>query len=718
MRLDDLLERLTEYAPDADTDLVTRAYFFAARAHDKQTRKSGEPYFIHPLAVAGLLTELGMDVDTLATALLHDTMEDCMVTREQIAGEFNETVAGLVEGVTKIGKLRFRSKEEAAAENFRKMLLAMSQDIRVLLVKLADRLHNMRTLEHMRDDKRRRIAEETFEIYIPLAGRLGIHSMRVELENLCFRYLYPERYEELTEKLAQTAADRDAYIGRVVSELERQLAEMNIEGQVSGRVKHLWSIYRKMVEQHLEFEQVHDLLAFRVLVDDIGHCYGVLGQIHGLYRPVQGRIKDYIAMPKQNGYQSLHTTVIGPEAQRIEIQIRTHRMHAIAESGIAAHWQYKEGHLAVRPEEVAEVARLREVFEAAREVEDAEEFMEAVKIDLFTEDVYIFTPAGDVKAFPVGAVALDFAYAVHTQVGHRCVGAKVNGKMVGLRYELQSGDTVEILTGSDQHPRQDWLNIVKTGRALRAIRRYLRQQERETGVRMGRDMLEQALKKRSSSLNRVHRSGDLKRVLKERSYRDLDAMLLDLSRGHETTTQIARALLPDSPEPEPAEKEEPQNALARFIQKFRRTAESPVTVGGEGDVLVTFAGCCTPLPREPIVGYVTRGRGIAIHRSSCPQVLNLEPERRLSVEWSATAGGRHLSGIRVICVNQPGLLANITQTCSDAGINIARAEARGLGDDKAECTFDVGVGSVDELNKLIRRISRINGVIAVDRLHN
>ena len=715
MRLDDLLQDLTCYAPDADTDLVTRAYLFAARAHDKQTRKSGEPYFIHPLAVAGILAGLHMDVDTLATALLHDTMEDCMVTRGQIAEEFNETVAALVEGVTKIGKLRFRSSQEAAAENFRKMLLAMSQDIRVLLVKLADRLHNMRTLEHMRDEKRRRIAQETFDIYVPLANRLGLHVVRVELENLCFRYLHPERYEEITAALAAGEQGREAYIRRVSAELAERIAAVVDGAAIDGRVKHAWSIYRKMVAQALEFERVHDLLAFRVLVDDVTQCYAVLGHIHGMYTPVQGRIKDYIAVPKQNGYRSLHTTVVGPEGRRIEIQIRTREMHAVAESGIAAHWKYKEGHLALRPEEVAEVARLREVYETALEVEDAEEFMNVVKIDLFTEDVYVFTPAGDVKAFPVGATALDFAYAVHTKVGHRCTGAKVNGKMVPFRYALKSGDTVEILTGGDQHPRRDWLGIVKTGRALRAIRRYLRQQERETGVKRGREMLEQELKKRGSSTKRMIKSGAIKRYLGEHDYRDLDALLLELAQGHSAPAQVARALLPDSPEPERPEPKPPESAFSRLIKKIRG-GDSPVTIGGQGDVLVSFAGCCSPLPREPITGYITRGSGITVHRSSCPQLHNLEPERRVSVEWSPEVGGRRVSTIRVLCANRPGLLANITQTCSDAGINIARADVKSLRDDSAECTFDVGVGSVDELNGLIRRISRISGVIAVDRI--
>jgi len=716
MRLDDLLERLTSYAPDADTDLVTRAAFFSVKAHNLQTRKSGEPYYTHPLAVAHILAGLRMDVDTLATALLHDTMEDCMVTREELTREFNSTVAELVEGVTKIGKLRFRSKEEAAAENFRKLLVAMSRDIRVLLVKLADRLHNMRTLEHMRDEKRRRIAQETFDIYIPLANRLGLHALRVELENLCFAYLYPEMHAELAEALAEGAEDRDAYIARVRDQLDEHIRKVGIEGEIYGRAKHAWSLYRKMMDQALEFEQVHDLLAFRVIVDDVSQCYAVLGHIHGLYAPVQGRIKDYIAMPKQNGYRSLHTTVMGPEGQRIEVQIRSREMHEIAESGIAAHWQYKEGHLALQPNEVSEIARLREFYETALEVEDASEFMQAVRIDLFTDDVYIFTPAGDVKAFPVGATVLDFAYAVHTQVGHSCVGAKVNGKQVPFRYELQSGDTVEIMTRKGQHPRRDWLNIVKTGRALRAVRRWLRQQEQDTGIKRGREMLENELKRRGSSLNRLLKSGDLKRYLKEHEHRDLETMLLSVAQGHTAPAQAGRGLLPDSEEPEAAPVQEATNPLGRLFQKIRGVSQSPVTIGGEGDVLVNFAGCCNPLPGEPIMGYITRGSGITVHRKGCPQLLNLEAERRMPVEWTGHESGEHASTIRVLCANRPGLLANITKICSDAGINITRAEAKPLNDDSAECTFDVGVGNVDELNNLIRRISRINGVIAVDRL--
>ncbi|MCB9759374.1 MAG: bifunctional (p)ppGpp synthetase/guanosine-3',5'-bis(diphosphate) 3'-pyrophosphohydrolase [Alphaproteobacteria bacterium] len=717
VKLNDLTDRITSYAPDADLELVTHAYLFAARAHKEQTRKSGEAYVTHPLEVALILADLKMDVDTIATALLHDTIEDTMHTREELSERFSPVIAEMVDGVSKIGKLQFRSKQEAAAENFRKMMLAMSRDIRVILVKLADRLHNMRTLGSMPAHKKVRIAQETLEIYAPLAARLGLMPLRCELEDLCFQHLHPEHYAELVQVMAESRPEREAYIQRVCAELQARLTGAGVVCTVSGRSKHLFSIYRKMTKSNLEFQQVHDLLAFRVLVDDLTQCYAALGYVHAFYRPVPDRIKDYIAMPKSNGYQSLHTTVIGPEMRRVEIQIRTYDMHRVSEYGIAAHWKYKEGHLALRREDMAHFGRLREVFETAREVEDPDEFMEAVKIDLFKNDVYVFTPAGDIKEFPLGATALDFAYAIHTEVGNRCVGAKVDGRMVPLRYELQSGDHVEILTSDNQHPRRDWLEFVKTGRALSRIRKYLRQEERETGVRIGREMLEGELKKHGSSIQALVRNGQIKRVLKERDVRDVETLLVGIAQGHVVLGPLVRELLPDKDWNTVDQSEADKSALARILERIRRPAESPVLISGEEDVLVSFARCCNPLPGEEVIGYVTRGRGITVHRRTCTQVLALEKERRIPVDWDGRVKTvAHASGIRVICVDRPGLLANITRTCTDAGVNISRANVSQINDAKAECDLEVGVASVDELINLIHRLEKIKGVISVDRL--
>jgi GTP pyrophosphokinase len=702
------------YAPGADLDLIMRAYFYAAKAHKDQSRKSGEAYFTHPLAVAGILSEQKLDIDSIATALLHDTIEDTMATKEELAELFSPTIAELVDGVTKIGKLEFRSKEEAAAENFRKMLLAMSRDVRVILVKLADRIHNMRTLGSMREEKQRRIAQETQDIFVPLANRMGILAWRQELDNLCLRYLHPDVHGELSEQMAQTEEQREAYIRNVGDGLRDILAERGIPATVYGRVKHLASIYRKMCENHLEFEQVHDLFAFRVLVDDLAGCYGVLGHVHGLYPPVPDRIKDYIAMPKTNGYQSLHTTVVGPQGHRFEVQIRTHEMHDVAERGVAAHWQYKEGHLALSSNDVAGIHRLREVLESAQEVEDPDEFMEAVKIDLFHNEVYVFTPKGDVREFPSGATVLDFAYAIHSKLGDTCVGGRVNGKLVPLRYKLKSGDHLEVVTRKDQHPRRDWLEFAKTSKAISKIRRHLRLEERATGVRMGQTMLENELKKHGSSVQAVIKSGLLKRVCKGRGFRDAESMLVSLAHGHTSLMELTRELLPEHEWDAP---EDNQTTLDKLLKRIRSRNMSPVLISGEEDVLVQFARCCNPLPGDPVAGWITRGRGISVHVRKCPQLLNMDPQRRIRVQWDSAQGGLHTGEIRVVCVDRPGLLANITKTCTDEGINITKAQVlQQVPGDTAECNLEIGVEDVDQLQKLIRRLERIKGVISVDRL--
>ncbi len=713
VRLNDILDKVSEYAPDADLDLIMRAYMYAAKMHAGQERKSGEPYLIHPIAVAGILAEVKMDVDTIATALLHDTIEDCLTTREELEQMFGPTVAELVSGVTKIGKLQFKSKAEAQAENFRKMVLAMAQDVRVVIVKLADRLHNMRTLEHMKPGSQRRIAQETEEIYAPIANRLGLHRIKEQLQELCLRYLHPEVHEELTRAVEATATERADYIQRTTELLQEHLRGRGLVCEVYGRAKSLPSIHRKMVEQRLEFDQVHDLLAFRVLVDDVGTCYGALGTIHGQFTPVPDKIKDYIAMPKVNGYQSLHTTVIGPERKRIEIQIRTHHMHQVAENGIAAHWRYKEGHLDLDPKSIETLEKLRELFEAATEVQDPAEFLATAKSGLFAESVYVFTPAMEVRSYPAGATVLDFAYSIHTDLGNTCTGAKVDGRLVPLRHELQSGERLEILTKNGQTPSRDWLDIATTGRALAKIRKALRDAERDQGIEMGRNLLANELKRQGRTVAKLTKEGKLKAVLKAHSFKDVEQLYLAIARGHLPLAKVVRELVP---EVDWAPHTEEKNGLAAFLERIRGRSASPVRIQGEGDMLVAYANCCTPLPGEQVTGYITRGRGITVHLSSCPQLLSLEQERRIPVEWDRGAKSHHSGEIRIVCFNRMGLLANISGTCEKANINITRASADPLDDEQSEIRMEVSVRDVGELNKLISNLEKIRGVISVDRV--
>jgi GTP diphosphokinase / guanosine-3',5'-bis(diphosphate) 3'-diphosphatase len=713
VRLNDILDTVSKYAPDADLDLIMRAYMYAARVHAGQKRKSGEPYLIHPIAVAGILAEVKMDVDTIATALLHDTIEDCLTTREELETLFSPTVAELVSGVTKIGKLQFRSKAEAQAENFRKMVLAMAQDVRVVIVKLADRLHNMSTLEHMKPSSQRRIAQETEEIYAPIANRLGLHRIKEQLQDYCLRYLHPEIYQELTDAVAASADQRADYIRRTTDLLADRLHNRDVACEVYGRAKSLPSIHRKMVEQRLEFDQVHDLLAFRVLVGDLQTCYAALGTLHGQFTPVPDKIKDYIAMPKVNGYQSLHTTVIGPEHQRIELQIRTHHMHQVAEHGIAAHWRYKEGHLDLDPQSIEPLEKLRELFEAANEVMDPDEFLATAKSGLFADSVYVFTPAMEVRSFPGGATVLDFAYAIHTDLGNTCTGAKVDGRMVSLRHELVSGERLEVVTKKTQTPSRDWLDIATTGRALAKIRKALRDNERDQGIEMGRNLLTSELKRQGRTIAKLAKEGRLKAVLKAHGFKESDQLYLALARGQVPLAKIVKELVPEL---EWTPHTEEKNGITAFLERIRGRAASPVRIAGESDMLVCYAGCCTPLPGEAVTGYITRGRGITVHLSSCPQLLSLEEERRVPVEWDRGAKAHHTGELRVVCANRMGLLANISGTCEKSGINITRAAADPIDQDQSEIRMEVSVRDVAELNKLIRNLEKIRGVISVGRV--
>lgn len=712
--ISDIVEQIKTYSPDADLQPVMSAYLLAAKAHQGQTRKTGEPYLTHPIEVALILAEMRMDTDTISTALLHDALEDNPITMSEMQDVVGPEITALVDGVTKIGKLKFRSQEELAAENFRKMMLAMSRDLRVILVKLADRTHNLRTIEGHKPEKRKKIARETMEIFVPIANRLGLHRIKSELEDTCFRAVHPETYAGITRFLENTAKDRHDWTDKVCMSLQERLTRDGITCEVSGRVKHHYSIFKKMRAQGLAVEEVHDLLAFRVIVDDMTACYHALGQIHSYFPPVPDRIKDYIARPKANGYQSLHTTVVGPGGRRMEVQIRTKEMHRVNEEGIAAHWRYKEGRLALSCEDVAQISRIRDVFEQASEAESATEFMEALKLAFYADEVFIFTPNGDIRTFPAGATALDFAYAVHTEVGNHCTGAKVNGRMVPLRYAMQSGDTVEIMTQQSQKPNRGWLEIAKTGRAIQKIRRFLREEEAELGVRMGRDMVEGELKRLNTTLSKVKNDGTLNKVVNELDTSDADALFLDVARGRHALADVVKALLPDGEYK--TRQEQSTGSLASIFGRWTRKAESPVLISGEDNVLVNFAQCCQPLPGEPVEGFITRGRGITVHKTECPEVKRLDPERRIAVEWDRENKGRHTSELRILCADRPGMLADISKVCEQAAVNINKVEARAVDDEHAICTLVLAVHDVEEMTQLSANLKKIRGVESVRRM--
>lgn len=713
IRLNDILDKVTAYNPTADLNLIRKAYVYCAKVHQGQTRLSGEPYIIHPMEVAGLLADLRLDVPTIITGFLHDTIEDTLATYEELAGMFGEEVATLVDGVTKISKIHFKTKEESQAENFRKMLLAMANDIRVILVKLADRLHNMRTLEFQSEPKQRSIARETMDIYAPIANRLGISWVKVELEDLSFRYLNPETYFDLVRKISLKKQERESFVDEAKAIILEKLETHGIKGEVSGRSKHLFSIYRKMEKRNVEFEEIYDLIAIRILVNDLRECYEVLGVIHSSWKPIPGRFKDYIAMPKGNMYQSLHTTVIGPHGDRMEVQIRTHEMHSVADSGIAAHWKYKEGK-GYDEKDVKRFAWLRQLLEWQQELQDSKEFMESVKVELFPEEVYVFTPKGDVKGYPKGSTPIDFAYSVHTDVGHRCVGAKVNGKLVPLKYELKNGDIVEVITSPHHTPSKDWLKIVRSSRARNKIRAWIKTEERKRSVVLGREICEKEFRKYSVNLQKIQKSGDFKRIASEFGFAGDDDLLAAVGYGKISAGQIIGKLLPDEKIHERAEHKE--SRLSAVINKFKGKSSSAVEISGIDDVLVRFAKCCNPVPGDEIIGFITRGKGVTIHTSDCQLALDSDPERRIDVAWNKVKSAVLPVKIKVICHDVKGILANITMAITNCEANIASAQIQSTVDQRGENTFEVNVTDLTHLNKVMNAIMKVKGVIKVERI--
>ncbi len=713
-QLDQILSELAGYHPNADLPLVRRAYQFAAQAHDGQTRKSGDPYVTHPLAVAQIIAELKLDVASVCAGLLHDCVEDTSATVEQLAELFGKEVAFLVEGVTKLGKLPYSTREEQQAENFRKMLLAMARDIRVILVKLCDRLDNMRSLNHLPPEKQERIAAETMQIYAPLANRLGIQWVKVELEDLAFKYTNPGEYEQLAADVAKTRSERLEYIHHVEKLIHKEMTENGVPCEVMGRAKHLWSIYQKMKRNQRPFEEIHDSIGFRVITDTQMHCYQGLGVAHQTWTPIPGRFKDYIALPKSNLYQSLHTAVIGPRGERIEIQIRTKEMNLVAEHGIAAHWKYKEGSIGAA-EDDKKFAWLRQLMESQKELRDPTEFLESVKIDLFGDQVYVFTPGGDVKALPKGACPIDFAYAVHSSIGDHCSGARVNGMIVPLRYQLRNGDTIEIITSPNQKPNKDWLKLVKTARARTKVRYLLRTEQRDKAVALGTDLLDKALRKNHTTLTRADKQ--LQHAAHELRCINVDELIIQLGYGKITAQQVLEKALPELAKKNDDVEKKTESMLKTLLRKVtRRTSSSGIKVAGEEDILVRFAKCCSPLPGDPITGFITRGRGVTVHRKDCDKGLDLDPERRIDVEWDGNGKTQHEVAIQVLCSDKPGLLAHISQSFTDQGVNISQAHCRATEDGRAVNTFHASVKDLDQLKQVIRSLSRIKGVFSVDRV--
>lgn len=713
-KVGELVTKVQGYHPTADVEMIRRAYDFSAKVHKGQKRLSGEPYLVHPMAVAGIIADLKLDVPSVVGGLLHDTVEDTLTTLDEVKSLFGAEIAALVDGVTKLSRVNFTSHEEKQAENFRKMILAMAKDVRVILIKLADRTHNMRTLGHLPAERQMMTAQETLEIYAPLSQRLGIAWIKDELEDLSFKYLHPEIYYQLKRNVAKKKSAREKYINEVISIISKKLEEEGIDAEVTGRPKHFYSIYQKMESQSLLYDQIYDLVAFRILVDAARECYEALGVIHAHWKPVPGRFKDYIALPKPNMYQSLHTTVIGPYGERMEIQIRTHEMHRVAEEGIAAHWRYKESK-DFQFNEIQRFAWLRQLIEWQQNMQDPQEFLHSIKEDLFPDDVYAFTPKGDLLNFPKNATVIDFAYRIHSEVGHHCSGARVNGQLVPLKYLLRSGDTVEIITTQQQTPSRDWLKLVKTPRAKSRIRNWIKSQQRERSVVLGRQILEGDMDRYKLDYAALRREGKIESIAKELAMKDEETLLASVGYGKITPRQILAKLVPVEIL-DPGRKKQPEGTLERLFRLVsRQKRDLGIRVKGVGDVLVRFARCCHPLPGEEIVGFITRGRGVTVHVSNCPTVLESDPHRKVEASWQDNGQTPQPIKIEVGCVDRPGLLAAISAAITSADVNIARAQVRTFPDQKALNTFEVMITNSDQLKRVLRNISKVKGVYKATR---
>jgi GTP diphosphokinase / guanosine-3',5'-bis(diphosphate) 3'-diphosphatase len=713
--LDDITDAVLEYHPEADVDIILDAYFFSAKAHRGQSRQSGEAYLSHPVEVAYNLTRLKMDEKTVAAGLLHDTLEDTLATEDEIKELFGDEIYHMVEGVTKISQVQFATWEEKQAENYRKMILAMAHDIRVVLIKLADRAHNLRTLESMSAEQQKRISKETLDIYAPIANRLGIGWLKAELEDGSFRYVSPEKYRAIVDRMHQGEDERDTLVKTVCEAVKKELGSAQIEGGVTGRSKHYYSIYKKMVLQQIGFEDVYDLIGVRVITGSVKDCYAALGLVHSLWRPIPGKFKDYIAMPKPNMYQSLHTTVNGPSGQRVEIQIRSNEMHKVAEEGIAAHWQYKDGSKPKTQED--HLSWVRHLLEAQSEIQNPKDFLNAFKVDLFFQEVYVFTPEGEVIALPRGATSVDFAYQVHTDIGNHCLAAKVNGKIVNLKYKLKNGDRVEILTSKQKHPSRDWLSFVKTSKARSKIIQYINHRDREKSLELGREMLGTEIRKYGFNPAEVLKGNTLDEAIHASGFNTLENLYTGIGFGKTAVRHVVGKLLPKKT----LEEFEKQAEIVKVRDPSQAHAGecSGIKVKSFGeDMMLRIGKCCNPVPGDAIIGYITRGRGVSIHIVDCPSMLALagETERLVDVEWDTSHKMPFPARISIVTEDKPGLLAKISITVSECDVNMTRANVQMGALKRAYFDLSLEILDLDHLNRTLETIRKIPGVIHVERV--
>jgi GTP pyrophosphokinase len=712
IRINDILDKITEYNPGADPEIIKRAYVYSARVHEGQVRLSGEPYLSHPLEVAGILADLNLDVVSIAVGILHDVIEDTRATPEEINEVFGPEVLQIVSGVTKLSKLPVRSSKARQAENIRKMLLAMADDIRVILIKLADRLHNMRTLQHhTKERKRIRIAQETLDIYAPIAARLGIYWIKKELEESSFKYLLPEEYERIKNLVHKDQEEREKYVVKVKNYIKEEMDTANLKCDVLGRNKANYSIHRKMATQNLEFDDVYDIIAFRMILDTIPQCYEALGIIHALWKPIDRKFKDYIARPKPNMYQSLHTTVIGPFGERMEVQIRTWEMDKVAKSGIAAHWSYKEGKRT--DENIAKTfGWIQNLIENQENFRDPGEFLENVRIDLFPDEVYVFTPGGEVKSLPKGATPVDFAYQIHTEVGNQCIGAKVNSRMVPLQYELKTGDVAEIITSKSAHPSKDWLKFVKSVKARSKIRQWIKAQEKDRSLTLGREMCEKAFRKYRLNFNTLLKSEEMQKVVEDFGFKTADDLIANVGYGKITPLQLVRKF-----EPKPDAEETQKSIFDKLIGRVRKPKpKGGVIVKGVDDILIRFGKCCQPVPGDPIIGYITRGYGVTIHRTACVNALKLNPDRQIDVEWNQEIIETYPVKILIRSYDRVGLLADVVGNISKNNANIISAKTETRENKMVESYFTIDVEDTEHLNKILAAIKKVKHVYSAQRI--
>lgn len=719
--LEDLMIKIKDSFSEKEIEFIKKAYNFACNAHKEQKRISGEPYITHPEEVAIILFEMGMDVNTMVAGLMHDVVEDTQYTYEDVAREFGNEVADLVNGVTKLGKIEYKTKEEQQADNVRKMLLAMTKDIRVILIKLADRLHNMRTLRFMPVEKQKEKSKETLDIYAPLAHRLGIFKIKWELEDLSFRYINPNEYYFLVRKIAEKRVEREAHIKEIVLNLQENLKKAGIESEIDGRPKHFYSIYKKMQNKNKNLDQIFDLTAVRILVDTVKDCYAALGIAHTVYKPIPGRFKDYIAMPKPNMYQSLHSTVMGVGGRPFEIQIRTYEMHKTAEYGIAAHWKYKEK-IDNSNNIDLKLTWLREMLDWQKETSDPEEFMQGFKIDLFSDEVFVFTPKGKVISLPNKATPVDFAYKIHTDIGHRCIGAKVNGKMVPLDYELKTGEIVEILTSStSKGPNLDWLSMVKSNQAKSKIRAWFKKEDKEENINKGKDILEKETKKQGYNFGELAKGEILETVLKRYNMSSIEDMFAAVGIGALAASAVVlrfreQYLKKNKPELNWTEVRDQINKSNK--QKKKKSSSPGVIVKGEDNLLVRFAKCCNPVPGDEIIGYITKGRGISIHRTDCKnmeQLIEEDPTKILEVTWGKPKGGEYISELEVIAENTDGLLADIMLTINGSKTNLYAVNAKPIKNDSVVVNIKLKINNIEDLKSVMKDIRKLKGVLEVYR---